>query len=144
MIHADDLREAGALRAGARARRADSGQVRPALAARPRPGHNGPMTRAAARRQPDLFGTPQSDLFADEAEQAPAPRSHAPSPDQVRLHLTHILTQARAAETLPWDARKTGFYKQVVPQMTLWLPEDEAAQWRLDFSREIARLEASA
>jgi hypothetical protein len=28
----------------------------------------------------------------------------------------------------------------IYPQMTLWLPEDEAAQYRLAFDAEIARL----
>jgi hypothetical protein len=28
-----------------------------------------------------------------------------------------------------------------VPQMTLSLPEEEAAQWRFDFETEVARLE---
>lgn len=101
------------------------------------------MHGASARRQPDLFGTTQPDLFAGEPEPVRAPRSYAPSPDQVRAHLDFILAQARGAETLPWDARKTGFYKQVVPQMTRWLPDAEAAQWRLDFTREIERLEAT-
>ena len=100
------------------------------------------MSRTQTQRHPDLFGTPQPDLFAQEPVQAP--RSYAPSHEQVRTHLEHILMQARSALTLPWDARKTGFYKQVVPQMTLWLPPDEAARWRLDFDREIERLEAAA
>lgn len=84
----------------------------------------------------------QTDLFANEPVPVRAPRSYEPSHEQVRAHLDHILTQARAASMLPWDARKTGFYKAVVPQMTLWLPDEEAAQWRLDFNREMARLEA--
>jgi hypothetical protein len=31
-----------------------------------------------------------------------------------------------------------------VPQMTLSLPDEEAAQWRLDFEAEMARLEEAA
>lgn len=100
------------------------------------------MNRVQTQRSPDLFGAPQPDLFA--CDPVRGPRSHAPSLDQVRTHLEHIIAQARAAGTVPWDARKTGFYKQVVPQMTLWLPDAEALQWRLDFDREIERLEAAA
>ncbi len=100
------------------------------------------MSRAAAHRQPDLFGAAQPDLFAGDTAPV-APRSYAPSQDQVRRHLEQILTQARIARTLPWDARKTSFYKQVVPQMTLWLEPEEAQQWRLDFEQEIERLEAN-
>lgn len=102
------------------------------------------MTRASAHRQPDLFGASQPDLFAGQPEPVRAPRSYAPSPDQVRAHLDHILGQARGAATLPWDARKTGFYKTVVPQMSLWLPDEEAARWRREFEREIARLEGAS
>lgn len=99
------------------------------------------MSRVSAPSQSDLFGLPQPDLFADGPDPIrPAP-CYAPDPDQVRGHLDHILTQARTASALPWDARKTGFYKQVVPQMTRWLPEDEAARWRGAFAREIERLE---
>lgn len=107
-------------------------------------GHDTVMSRTQSHRQTDLFGAPQPDLFANEPAPVRAQRSYEPSHDQVRAHLEHILTQARAASTLPWDARKTGFYKAVVPQMTLWLPDEEAAQWRLDFDREIERLEAAA
>jgi hypothetical protein len=37
-------------------------------------------------------------------------------------------------------SRKVRFYRKVVPQMVLWLP-DEEAQIRLDFERELSRLE---
>jgi hypothetical protein len=116
----------------------------PALALGRRLGHDVLMSSTQSHRQTDLFGAPQPDLFANEPEPVRAPRSYEPSPSQVRTHLEHILTQARSAVAMPWDARKAGFYKTVVPQMTLWLPEDEAAQWRLDFDREIERLEAAA
>jgi hypothetical protein len=99
------------------------------------------MSRPSPHLQADLFGAPQPDLFADHPVAEQAPRSYAPEPALVRAHLKVIVEQARQASTLPWDARKTLFYKTVVPQMTLWLPEDEAAQWRLDFETEIARLE---
>lgn len=100
------------------------------------------MSRASSHRQPDLFGAPQADLFDGEAP-VRQERSYAPTPTEIRNHLSHILKQARTAQTMPWDARKVRFYKKVVPQMTSWLPDDEAAQVRLDFDREIARLEAA-
>lgn len=98
------------------------------------------MARSSA--QTDLFAPPQADLFAGQAQPERGPRSYAPTPGYVRAYLRQIVEQARAAQSLPWDERKTGFYKQVVPQMVLWLPADEAARWRLDFEREVARLEA--
>lgn len=105
-------------------------------------GHYTSMSRPASHLQADLFGAPQPDLFAGQTEPERKPRSYAPTPELVRAHLTQILDQARGADAMPWDARKLGFYKTVVPQMVLWLPEDEAAQWRLDFETEVARLGA--
>lgn len=81
-------------------------------------------------RQGDLF-TPesQSDLFD---EDAPTPVFRA-DPDEVRAELYKILAEARAAKTLPWEPRQLSLYRTIFPQMTNWLPEDEAAQLRFDF-----------
>ena len=96
------------------------------------------------RDQPDLFAEPQPDLFAAEAVGAePALAVYRADPDRVRARLEGILAQARAAETLPWDRAQVRLYRTIVPQMTLWLPEDEAAQWKLDFETELERLEAA-
>jgi hypothetical protein len=80
--------------------------------------------------QPDLFGT----------EPAPAYR---PDPDKVRSRLYRILSEARAAQTLPWDSTRVSLYRTIFPQMTLWLPEDEAVQLRLEFEAELTRLQAA-
>lgn len=101
------------------------------------------MSRASAQRQPDLFGAPQPDLFAGQPEPVREPRTYAPTPTEIRNHLSHILKQARTAATMPWTERKVRFYRKVVPQMVLWLPEDEAAQVKLDFERELERLDAA-
>lgn len=101
------------------------------------------MSRLSSHLQSDLFGAPQPDLFAGVPEPKRQPRSYAPDPADVRAHLHHILAQARQASAMPWDARKAGFYRTVVPQMTLWLPDEEAAQLRLEFEAEMARLEAA-
>ena len=90
-------------------------------------------------RQGDLFGTEQSDLFD---EDAPSPVYRA-DPDEVRADLYKILAEARAAEKLPWDSQKLSLYRTIFPQMTNWLPEEEAAQLRFDFETEMARLEAA-
>jgi hypothetical protein len=34
-------------------------------------------------------------------------------------------------------------YRTIFPQMTNWLPEDEAARLRFDFDQEMARLKAA-
>jgi len=94
------------------------------------------MSRAST---PDLFETAaQPDLFG--AEAAPAYR---PDPDKVRSRLHKILAEARAAQKLPWERTTVSLYRTIFPQMTLWLPKDEGARFRLEFEAELARLEAA-
>jgi hypothetical protein len=54
-----------------------------------------------------------------------------------------LIAEARAAETLPWDADDVRLYKKIVPQMVRWLPEEEAAQLCFEFEAEMKRLEAA-
>lgn len=89
--------------------------------------------------QPDLFVTEsQPSLFGVEA--APAYR---PDPAKVRARLHKILADARAAETLPWQAARASLYRTIFPQTTLFLPGEEAAQLRFAFETEMARLETA-
>jgi hypothetical protein len=90
-------------------------------------------------RQGDLFGTDESDLFD---EDAPTPVYRA-DPDEVRAELYKILAEARAAQKLPWEPKTVSLYRTIFPQMTNWLPDEEAAQLRFDFETELARLEAA-
>jgi hypothetical protein len=93
----------------------------------------------AQTNQSDLFTEDsQADLFGSD----PAP-AYRPNPDKVRSRLQKILCEARAAKTLPWESTQVSLYRTIVPQMTLWLPEDEGAQLRLEFETELARLEAA-
>jgi hypothetical protein len=46
-------------------------------------------------------------------------------------------------KTLPWEPKQVSLYRTIFPQMTNWLPEDEAAQLRFDFEAELARLNAA-
>jgi hypothetical protein len=86
---------------------------------------------------PDMFVTEsQSDLFG--AESTPAYR---PDTDKVRARLHKILAEARAAQTSPWESTRVSLYRTIFPRMTLWLPEDKAAQLRFEFETEMARLE---
>jgi len=87
-------------------------------------------------RQPDLFAPDEPDLFPAE------PLVYRGDPDRVRARLRRILAEAQGAATLPWDRRRAELYRTVVPQMTLWLPEHEAQQWRLDFESAMDRLGA--
>jgi hypothetical protein len=81
----------------------------------------------------------QPDLFGAEA----APPAYRPDPDKVRARLHKILGEARAASTFPWEPTRVSLYRTIVPQMTLWLPEEEGAQLRFEFETEMARLEAA-
>jgi hypothetical protein len=82
---------------------------------------------AAANAQPNLFGP----------EAAPAYR---PDLGKVRARLEKILGEARGARTMPWNAGRLSLYRTIVPQMTLWLPEEEAARLRAEFAAELERL----
>lgn len=90
-------------------------------------------------RQRDLFGNEQADQSGDDFE---TPEYHA-DPDKVREELNKILAEARTAQTMPWDAKRTALYRTIFPQMTNWLPDEEGAQLRFEFETEIARLEAA-
>ena len=87
--------------------------------------------------QTDLFGT-QADLFGP-----PPKQSYAPSLATVRAEVNKVLEKARIAREMPWTAKEVAFWKTVFPQMTNWLPEEEAAQVRAAFWEEINRLEAT-
>jgi hypothetical protein len=94
----------------------------------------------ASSRQPDLFATEsQPELFD---EDAPTPVYRA-DPDEVRGELHKILAEARAARKLPWEPKRVAFYCTIFPQMTNWLPEEEAAQLRFEFDTEMERLKAA-
>ena len=54
-----------------------------------------------------------------------------------------MLAEARAAQIMPWDAKRVLLYRTIFPQMTNWLPKEEAAQLRFAFESELARLEAA-
>lgn len=91
----------------------------------------------------------QSDLFFDDEQQelfdeaTYAPPVYRPDPERVRAQLHSILAEAKAASTLAWDSRRLGLYRTIFPQMTLSLPEEEAAQLRFEFEGELMRLKAA-
>ena len=98
------------------------------------------MRKMVSSRQRDLFeDEEQADLFG---EDAPTPEYRA-DPDAVRQELYKILAEARAAQKLPWDARRATLYRTIFPQMTNWLPDEEGAQLRFEFETELARLDAA-
>jgi len=88
-------------------------------------------------RQLDFFGEMEPELLGFD------PMVYAPAPDKVRAELLAVLAKARAAQTFPWDARRTLYWRTVFPQMANWLPDEEAAQLRLEFDAELRRLDAA-
>ena len=63
-------------------------------------------------------------------------------PNEVRAEVLELLRIAREAQDLaPWDRRIQRFYEMVFPQMTRWLPAEEAEQLCLEFGQELERLE---
>jgi hypothetical protein len=90
----------------------------------------------------------QRDLFEDEEqaglfdENGPTPEYRA-DPDSVRAELHKILAEARAAQKLPWEPARVSLYRTIFPQMTNWLPAEEAVQLRLEFEQELVRLNAA-
>ncbi|HEX5998081.1 MAG TPA: hypothetical protein VFZ16_01590 [Hyphomicrobiaceae bacterium] len=96
------------------------------------------MSRSMSRSsQTDLFGM-QADLFGP-----PPKQSYAPSLATVRAEVNKVLEKARIAREMPWTPKEVAFWKTVFPQMTNWLPDEEAAQLRSAFMEEICRLEAA-
>jgi hypothetical protein len=91
-----------------------------------------------SRAQPDLFAPEaQPDLFGAD------PPAYRPNPDKVRSRLNKILAEARGASSLPWEPTRVSLYRTIFPQMTLFLPEEEGAQLRLEFEAQLARLGAA-
>jgi len=82
----------------------------------------------------------QAELFADNESQKPRWRA---DPDKVRARLERILNEARAADTIPWSNAQTSLYRTILPNMTRWLPDEEAIRWRADFEAELERLAAA-
>lgn len=82
-----------------------------------------------------------------DTEPAPFSQEHVhpdfrADPDRVRARLNSILAEVRAA--LPLAAQRLRLYRAIFPQVSTWLPEEEAARFRLEFETEIVRLERSA
>lgn len=90
--------------------------------------------------------TANTALFGESEGRIPHPRaaSHEPDPERVRRKLHDLFATARAADRMPWDARKAGMWQIVFPQMANWLPEEEANQLRLEFAEELERLKLAA
>ena len=100
------------------------------------------MRNRASSGQGDLFERDDENAEDDSCENPRSP-VYVADPDEVRADLQKILDEARSAETMPWDERHVLLYRTIFPQMTNWLPAEEAAQLRQEFAAELARLESA-
>ncbi len=96
----------------------------------------------------DLFGNPtgpsQQSFFGEGDGKLQEPvKTYLPDPEKVRLQLRELLNTVRTAAEMPWSERDAGYWQLVFPNMANWLPEEEAAQLRFEFAREMERLRAA-
>jgi len=90
--------------------------------------------------QRDLFlSDPEPALFEEHAVIA-----ERPDPARIRLQLVALLEKARQATTMPWPERDARMWQIAFPQLTNWLPPDEAHQLRFEFAQEMERLARAA
>lgn len=99
-------------------------------------------------QQTDLFADPtgaaQFSLFGDGDDRLQRPQQKlTPDPEDVRRRMLVLLGKARAAKKMPWPEREARMWQTVFPNMANWLPEEEAAQLRFEFAREMERLRAA-
>ncbi|MDP9055808.1 MAG: hypothetical protein M3N34_00540 [Pseudomonadota bacterium] len=71
-----------------------------------------------------------------------SPKGYEPNLVEIREDLDLILQSARSvtADSV-WDHRTYRYNKVVFPQMTRWLPDDEAKQLCFEFFKELERIE---
>jgi len=97
-----------------------------------------PASEAEVADQGEFFGPNQLGLGLEDTRRDP---THV-DPQEVREELNAILAMARAArDVAPWDRRTHNYHQVVFPQMTNWLPADEAEQLKLAFMAELERIE---
>jgi len=92
-----------------------------------------------SRNQLDLFGDATPDLFGEDA----APVVYRADPDRIRRRLAKLIAEARAAQSMPWNAEQLRNRAAMLRQMGSFLPEEEAAQLRFEFEQELERLKAA-
>jgi hypothetical protein len=84
----------------------------------------------------------QGSLFGD-GGMAPPARTSAPDPQAIRGRLGRLLETLRNSESMPLSDKDVRMWQTVVPNMTRWLPDDEADEIRSEFAYEMDRLGAS-
>jgi DNA repair photolyase len=72
------------------------------------------------------------------AEEAPPPPAATADPERVRRKLAAFLAEARESGAQGLSLERRRLIETVVPQMTRWLPKDEAERTRKAFSEALA------
>ena len=92
----------------------------------------------ATRRHDTLKEHGQGDLFGA----APA-EAYRPDPERVRSRIDGILAELRGEiSARHWEYGRASFFRMAFPNLTCWLPDDEAARLESEFEAEMARLGA--
>ena len=90
--------------------------------------------------QADLFGTNHRTIYSTRTRLL---SNTGPMRTKVRARLHRILAEARAAQKLPWEPTRVSLYRTIFPQMTNWLPDEEAAKLRFEFEIGTGAVEGS-
>ncbi len=85
-----------------------------------------------------MYTDPQMSLFG-EGRMPPPLQDTTPTPEQARERLASVLQKLREAESMPFSDRDARMWTDVVPNMTKWLPDDEAEAIRAEFTNLMAR-----
>ncbi len=73
---------------------------------------------------------------------APA-EAYRPDPERVRSRIDGILAELRGEiSARHWEYGRASFFRMAFPNLTCWLPDDEAARLESEFEAEMARLGA--
>lgn len=86
----------------------------------------------------------QGSLFGEGRMAPPSRSSSTPDIQSIRKRLNGLLDTLRAAGVMPLSDRDARTWRTVVPNMTKWLPEDEANAIREAFDQEMRRLGKAA
>ncbi len=92
-----------------------------------------------------MFGhVPQHDELelAKEKPVSAGPIKH--TPDTIRVIAHELLAEARAAKTMPWNARDLRYNTGMFPYMAEWLKNGEGDALMAEFKAEMDRLNAPA
>ena len=81
----------------------------------------------------------QLQLFCPERSKLPR---RPPDLAFIRKSLHRLLRIVREAEIMPWSEGEAESQLKVFPELAAFLPVEEAATLKMDFTREVARLRA--